>query len=389
MEQQSLIAKRMKDIKAFHVMDLLAKAKAMEAQGQHVIHLEVGEPDFDSPKAVLNAGIAAIKAGKTHYTPANGLAELREKISDFYRQRYAVDVPANRIMITPGASGALQLVMAAMIDPGDEVLLTDPGYPCNRHFVRLSEAKAVAIPVDAENHFQPSREQLEAAWTDKTKALLLASPSNPTGSLLSKKQIRDLYQIVVAKQGIFILDEIYHGLVYDQKASTALSVSDDIFVINSFSKYFGMTGWRLGWMVAPEAYIDTLEKLAQNVFLAAPTPAQYAALAAFSDEALSELEQRRQTFAKRRDYLYQALRDLGFEIANKPDGAFYLYAKCTKFSDDSFQFCHELLEKTAVAITPGIDFGENQANQYIRFAYTAPIKDMQIAIERLREYLLA
>lgn len=291
-------------------------------------------------------------------------------------------------MITPGASGALQLVMAAMIDPDDEVLLTDPGYPCNRHFVRLSEAKAVTIPVDAENHFQPNSEQLEAAWTDKTKALLLASPSNPTGSLLSEKQIRDLYQIVVAKQGIFILDEIYHGLVYDQKATTALSVSDDIFVINSFSKYFGMTGWRLGWMVAPEVYIDALEKLAQNVFLAAPTPAQYAALAAFSDEALSELEQRRQTFAKRRDYLYQALCDLGFEIANKPDGAFYLYAKCTKFSDDSFPFCHELLEKTAVAITPGIDFGENQANQYIRFAYTAPIKDMQIAVERLSKYLL-
>ncbi len=387
MSQQSLTAKRMKDIRAFHVMDLLAKAKAMEEQGRYVIHMEVGEPDFESPQAVSKAGIAAIQAGKTHYTPAKGLFALREKISHFYQQRYGIDVAVNRIMITPGASGALQLVMGAMIDPEDEVLLTDPGYPCNRHFVRLVEGKAVEIKVTAASNFQATAKQVDQYWSDRTKALLLASPANPTGSLLSKQNIQDLYRQVSKNQGIFIVDEIYHGLVYDQKETTALAISENIFVINSFSKYFGMTGWRLGWIVAPEAYVDELEKLAQNVFLAAPTPAQYAALAAFSDESLNELEERRKIFAERRDYLYSALQDLGFELDDKPDGAFYLYAKCTQFANDSFQFCHDVLEKTAVAITPGIDFGDYKANQYVRFAYTVPISEMKIGVGRLQEYL--
>ena len=389
MDQSSLVAKRMKDIRAFHVMDILAKAKAMEKQGQTIIHMEVGEPDFESPQAVLDAGIAAIKAGKTHYTPAKGLLALREKICEFYRQRYDIDVPINRIMITPGASGALQLLMGSMVDPNDEVLLTDPGYPCNRHFVRLFEGKAVVIPVDATSNFQPTTEQIEKNWSAKTKALLLASPSNPAGSLLSSQQIQNLYRKIADKQGIFIVDEIYHGLVYDQKEATALSISENIFVINSFSKYFGMTGWRLGWMVVPSAYVDELEKLAQNVFLAAPTPAQYAALAAFSEETLQELDQRRHILGKRRDYLYAALLSLGFSLAEKPEGAFYIYADCTKFTNDSFQFCHDVLENTGVAITPGIDFGDYKANEYVRFAYTVATDKMEIAIERLREYLLS
>jgi len=396
---ETKVAQAAQAITPFHVMDLLAKAKQREAAGQSILHLEVGEPDFPTPEPIIRAGIAALQAGQTRYTAAQGLDVLRETIATFYQQRYDVCVNPARIFLTIGASGALQLVLSALLNPQDEVLLSDPGYPCNRNFVRLLGATPVAISVDAAQAYQPSLTALESYRSAKTRALLLASPANPTGMAIDRQRLRAYFSWAKKHHIAFIVDEIYHGLNYCPEAEpncvpTALSLAhdathDELFVINSFSKYFGMTGWRLGWVVVPEAFIPTMDKLAQNLFLAAPTPAQYAALAAFSDEAQSIMQTQVAILKERRDYLYNALLDLGFGLAEKPQGGFYLYANCQRFTDDSYAFCHDLLDKTGVAITPGIDFGDYRANEHIRFAYTLPLPKLREAVKRLRDYLQA
>ena len=379
------IADRLDDIEPFHVMALLGRARELEAQGRSIIHMEIGEPDFVTAQPIIDAGIKALQAGRTHYTPTMGLPALRQAISDYYQSHYKVDVPARRIVITPGASGALQLAFSVLINPGDAVVLADPGYPCNRHFVRLNEGETIAAHVGVESRYQLTDSILQSAWTDNTVAAMLASPSNPTGTIVSADELALMHKFVSSQQGTLVVDEIYHGLSYDRQAQTALSIADDIFVINSFSKYFGMTGWRLGWLVVPDPFVDAVDRLAQNIFLAAPTVAQYAALAAFETETIAILDERRDEFAARRDYLVTALREIGFEIPLVPDGAFYLYANCEKFSSDSFQFASDLLEKAGVAITPGIDFGEHAASKHVRFAFTTHLDNLQEGVKRIAE----
>jgi len=381
------IADRMNDIQPFHVMALLGRARELEAQGKSIIHMEIGEPDFVTAQPIIDAGIAALQEGQTHYTPTMGLPALREAISDYYQSHYGVDVPARRIIVTPGASGALQLAFSVLINPGDAVVMADPGYPCNRHFVRLNEGQSIAAKVDANSHYQLNESILKENWQEKAVAALLASPSNPTGALVNENDLKAMHDFVRQQDATLVVDEIYHGLVYDEPAKTALAIADDVFVINSFSKYFGMTGWRLGWLVVPEDYVDTVDRLAQNIFLAAPTLAQHAALAAFEPETISLFDQRRDEFAKRRDYLLPALRDLGFDIPVCPEGAFYLYANCEKFSSNSYEFVSELLEKAGVAITPGIDFGEHDANKHVRFAYTTSLENLKEGVARIKQFI--
>lgn len=385
------LAKRLKNIAPFHVMDLLAKAKQMQAEGRDIIHLEVGEPDFSSPKAAIDAGIAALKQGNTHYTAATGLPELRQAISDFYLSRYKKQVSSEQIMITPGASGALQLISSLLVDAGENLLLTDPGYPCNRHFLANINGDGILVPTEAEQGFHLTPTLTKENWNDATIGALVASPSNPTGAIMSKQQIQALHKVVTDQQGCLIVDEIYHGLTYGCDAETAVDLADNVFVINSFSKYFAMTGWRLGWLVAPEWAMKDLNKLAQNLFLAPSTPAQYAALALFEPDCIAELEARRGQFASRLNYLLPALENLGFVVPVKPQGAFYIYADISglkhALSNDSMAFCLKLLEQTGVAITPGIDFGHQQGHHFVRFAYTADIPVLTDAVNRIATFL--
>ena len=384
-------ADRLSEISPFHVVELLTRARQLEAEGRDIIHMEVGEPDFPTPDAITNAAVHAIKSGKTLYTQSLGLPELRETISSFYRTRYDVNVPASRIVITNGASGALNLAFACLANPGSEWLLTDPGYPCNRHILRVYEGRAKNIPVGPETNFQPTPDLIKQHWQKQTAGLLVASPGNPTGTLLSLPEIKQLAETCRELEGHFLVDEIYHGLTYPSEAEPAVAPSacaagDDIWIINSFSKYFQMTGWRLGWMVIPEPYIRDIEKLAQNLVLCASTPAQYGALAAFEPDTIAILESRRQAFRQRRNFLAPALEQLGFRITASPEGAFYLYCDCSALSDDSFILARNLLETAGVAATPGLDFGQNQPEKHIRFAYTTDIERLAEAVERLRRY---
>lgn len=386
-EQGPPIARRMADIGPFQVMDLLARARQLEAEGRTIIHMEIGEPDFPTPEPVVAAGIRALQEGRTHYTPALGLPALREAIATHYAERFGVAVAPERIVITPGASGALLLALGVLLDPGRRVLLSDPGYPCNRHFVRFLEGEPVAVPVGPESRFQLRAEHVAQHWDARTVAALVATPSNPTGTLLTPAELAALHLAVVERGGRLIVDEIYQGLTYGAEAGTALAISDELFVINSFSKYFQMTGWRLGWLVVPPAYVREVEKLAQNLFIAAATPAQYAALAALAPDTQAILEQRRHVFRQRRDYLVPALEGLGLHLPVVPEGAFYLYADCSAYTADSQAFSRRLLEEAGVAVTPGTDFGHHRAGHYLRFAYTTALPQLEQGMTRLKEVL--
>lgn len=381
------VARRMGGIQPFRVMELLGRAKALEAQGRSIVHMEIGEPDFATPQPIVEAGIEALRAGHTHYTPAAGLPALREAVADYYRAQGVPSVSPERVLITPGASGALQLVLDVLIDTGDQVLSADPGYPCNRNFVHLVGGEHTAVPVDATMGYRVDGARLAAHWSERVAAVMLASPSNPTGTVLDGATLADIAALVRKHDAALIADEIYQGLVYDAQAPSALTVADEAFVINSFSKYFGMTGWRVGWLVAPGDMVPELEKLAQNIFLAAPTPAQHAALAAFDPGVQEILEQRRLQFQRRRDFLVPALRDLGFEVPVMPEGAFYIYAGCGRFTDDSLSFCQSLLDEAGVAVTPGLDFGDYQAATHVRFAYTTSMEQLEKGVRRLARFL--
>ncbi|MEW7981344.1 MAG: pyridoxal phosphate-dependent aminotransferase [gamma proteobacterium symbiont of Phacoides pectinatus] len=387
MTQLPETARRMGRIQPFYVMELLARARELESRGRSIIHMEVGEPDFPTPRPVVRAGADALRDGHIHYTPAKGIPELRRAIADFYRKRYGVAVDPQRVVVTPGSSGALQLVMGALIDPGDEVLMADPSYPCNRHFAYLAGGEALAVPVGPETGYQLTPDLVERHWGERTKMVMVASPSNPTGTLLDPEALAGIHRVVRGRGGVLLVDEIYQGLTYGVGERSALDVADDLFVINSFSKYFGMTGWRLGWMVAPACYVDAVDRLAQNIFLSPPTVSQQAAMAAFSDDTLAILEERRRQFEARRDYLLPALRSLGFEIPATPRGAFYLYADCSRFTSDSFDFAMRLLEEEGVAVTPGKDFGFNRPHQHLRFAYTTGLDKLQEGIGCITRFI--
>ncbi|MBC3807229.1 pyridoxal phosphate-dependent aminotransferase [Undibacterium seohonense] len=374
---------RSQAIEPFHVMALLARANELQAAGHDVIHLEIGEPDFVTAAPIIAAGQAALANGHTRYTAARGLPQLREAISGFYQQRYGVQIDPKRILITPGGSGALLLATSLLVDPGKHWLMADPGYPCNRHFLRLIEASAQLVPVGAEVRYQLTPELVAQHWQDNSVGALVASPANPTGTVLSREELRALSQAIHARGGHLVVDEIYHGLTYGIDASSVLEVDNDAFVLNSFSKYFGMTGWRLGWLVAPEDAVPELEKLAQNLYISAPSVSQYAALACFEPATIDIFEQRRHAFSQRRDFLLPALRQLGFNIAVEPEGAFYLYADISKFGGDAYAFCQHFLETEFLAFTPGLDFGHYKAQQYVRFAYTQDLPRLQQAVDRI------
>ena len=376
-------SRRSHEIAPFHVMSLLARAQALEQAGHDVIHLEIGEPDFTTAEPVVRAGQAALAAGHTRYTAARGLPALRQAISGFYRSHYGLDIDPERILVTPGGSGALLLASSLLVDPGRHWLLADPGYPCNRHFLRLVEGGAQLVPVGPDTAYQLTPSLVEQHWNADSVGALVASPANPTGTVLSADELAALSQALHARGGHLVVDEIYHGLTYGLDASSVLQVDDSAFVLNSFSKYFGMTGWRLGWLVAPPAAVPDLEKLAQNLYISASSIAQHAALACFSAESMAIFEQRREAFRERRDYLLPALRELGFRIEVEPQGAFYLYADVSAFTDDAQAFCAHFLETEHVAFTPGLDFGFHRANQHVRLAYTQEVPRLQEAVARI------
>ncbi len=368
-------------------MELMARAHALEAEGRSIVHLEVGEPDFATAAPILEAGRRFLAGGHVHYTAALGLSQLREAISGFYHTRYGLDISPARIAVTAGASGALLLALGVLVSPGEEWLLPDPGYPCNRNLVRLLEGAPVSLKVDAASNYQPTTAGLAASWSSRTRGLLVASPANPTGTLLDPDTMAALAQAVAARGGTLLVDEIYHGLTYGVEARSALALSDDIFVINSFSKYFGMTGWRLGWLVAPPGYVREIEKLAQNIYIAPSTVAQHAALAAFHPDTITILEARREEFALRRDVLLPGLRELGFEIAAEPQGAFYVYADSAALADDSSALAEQLLTQAGVAATPGLDFGNNAPRRHMRFAYTVDRQRIGDGLARIAAFL--
>ena len=375
------------DIKPFHAMAILARCQAMQAQGRDIVHMEIGEPDFFTPQPVVHAGIQALRENLTRYTSAQGLYALRQKISQYYLNRFAVSIDPEQIIITPGASGALQLILAYVLATGKKLMLCDPGYPCNKNVAQLFKSAVISVPVDQKTQYQLNLDLLKKYWQDDVAAVLVASPSNPTGTVCSKQQLMAMAQFLSAKNSFLIVDEIYQGLVYGQESHTVAGALNNVFVLNSFSKYFGMTGWRLGWLCAGPAHIQTLHAIAQNTYLAASTVAQHAALAAFTEQTLAILEQRRQIFHQRRDLLCAALRALALQVPVVPQGAFYVYARVTKFSQDSFSFCQALLQAQGVAITPGCDFGDHQASEYVRFAYTTSEERISEGLRRLQAFL--
>jgi aspartate/methionine/tyrosine aminotransferase len=379
-------ARRADEIEPFEVMDVLSRAHALEAAGRHVVHMEIGEPDFTAPGPVVEAGVRAIRDGLTAYTAALGLPALREAIAAHYETKFGSRIAASRIAVTAGASGGLLTAAALYVDPGDEVLVPDPGYPGYRHFVRAFEGVAKTLPVSARTDFQPTLEMVRAAWGARTKGLLLGSPSNPTGTLIDKKELTGIAEFIAGRGGVLLVDEIYQGLVYGTRPWSAAGLPGEVVLINSFSKYFCMTGWRLGWVVLPEGAVRGFEKLAQHLFISAPSAAQHAALAAFLPESISILEARRGEFAKRRDFLVPALKGAGLRVPSEPHGAFYVYADC---AGDARAFARELLESEAVAATPGVDFGANGTERFVRFAYTRSLEDLQEAAMRIARFVRA
>jgi aspartate/methionine/tyrosine aminotransferase len=378
------VARRAAEIQPFVVMDVLARAQQLEAAGRRVIHLEIGEPDFTAAPQVVEAAVRALREGRTAYTATLGLPALREAIAARYFSSFSRKVGPSRIAVTSGASGGLLLTLALYVDPGDEILVPDPGYPGYRHMVRAFEGRACPLRLSAAADFQPTLAQVRAAWGRRTRGLLLGSPSNPTGTAIARTELEKIAHFVAARGGVLIVDEIYQGLAYGEEPATALGLPGEVAIVNSFSKYFCMTGWRLGWVVLPQRRMREFEKLAQHLFICAPAIAQHAALACFLPATLKILEQRRIEFGRRRDFLVPALVRAGLEVPARPTGAFYAYARCP--APDARRFALELLEREGVAATPGVDFGSNGTKRCVRFAYTQSMDDLQEAARRLARF---
>ncbi len=392
------LASRLDHIEPFYVMecakaaDEIARSPACDPArgGEPMIFLNIGEPDFTAPPPVLAAAEAALRAGRTQYTHATGLAPLRERIAAWYGTRFGVQVDPGRIVVTAGASAALQLACLALFEPGDEVLMPDPSYPCNRHFVAATGAQARLVPESPEHRFQLDAASVAANWTAATRGVLLASPSNPTGTSIAPAEMAAIAEVVRAKGGVTIVDEIYLGLGYDDAFGTsALALGEDIVSVNSFSKYFSMTGWRLGWLVLPPSLVGPVERLAQNLYICPSTIAQHAALACFEPESIAEYERRRGEFRRRRDYVVPALESLGLPVPVVPDGAFYAWADCSRHAKSSWDFCFEMMRRAHVALTPGRDFGPAAAERYLRLSFASSMDSLQAAVERLRRELAA
>jgi aspartate/methionine/tyrosine aminotransferase len=391
------ISRRAQAIEPFYVMEVAKEAAALAREvatsSQPMVFLNIGEPDFTAPPLVQEAAARAVRDGRTQYTQATGLPELRERISAWYAERWGVQVPARRIVVTAGASAALQLACLALIEAGDEVLMPDPSYPCNRHFVSAADGRAVLLPTTAAERFQLSADKVAAAWNAQTRGVLLASPSNPTGTSITPDALARIHAQVQQRGGITLVDEIYLGLSYDPAfGRSALALGEDVVSINSFSKYFNMTGWRLGWLVVPDALVPVIERMAQNLFICASTVAQHAALACFEAESIALYEQRRAEFRARRDYFVPALDALGLKVPVMPDGAFYAWADCTQACErlgvqGSWDLTFALMRQAHLAVTPGRDFGQADTGRFIRFSTASSMAHLQEAVARLRTLL--
>ena len=379
-------AARLDHIAPFHVMELVKRAAALERQGRHIIHMGIGEPDFTAPAPVVAAATRAMSDGRLQYTNSTGIPALRAAISAHYQEVFGLDVPAARIVVTAGASAALLLACATLVDPGTEVLMPDPSYPCNRHFVAAFDGRARMVPSGPEERFQLSDAMVRENWAADTRGVLLASPSNPTGTSIAHEELAKIVKTVRARNGFTIVDEIYQGLSYEAEPFSALSLGDDIIVINSFSKYFNMTGWRLGWLVVPDEMARQVEKLAQNLFICPSSIAQHAALACFEPATLAIYEERKAEFKRRRDYIVPALQELGFKVPVMPDGAFYVYADCSALSGDADRLTIDLLEQAGVVLVPGLDFGPHTEHNYIRLSYATSIENLQEAVARMKKF---
>lgn len=377
------ISARMESIEPFRVMEIVERARQIEASGSRVIHMEIGQPDFPTPSPVLRAAEAAMRTRSLGYTTTLGLPELREAISRWYSLRYGIDVPARRIVVTNGASGAFLLAAGVLVNPGDQIFMADPGYPCYRNFVRLFGGLAVPVPAPFSQAYQLRDRDIGDKWGLHSRGVIIASPSNPTGTLCPLSELATILSRTRTNGGFLIVDEIYQGLTYDGPTESALTLGEDVIVINSFSKYFCMTGWRVGWMVVPDHMLHNVEKLAQNIAICPSAPAQYAALAAFDPKTIAILEDRRVEFRRRRDYLVPALEALGFSVGPPPPGAFYVYAGLGRIPGHSAKLCMDLLERVSVAATPGVDFGDFLAGRHLRFAYTRPLEELQEGVERM------
>jgi aspartate/methionine/tyrosine aminotransferase len=393
------VTQRAQRIQPFYVMEMAKAAQALAAEARHtdrpMVFLNIGEPDFTAPPLVQAAADKAIHDGCTQYTHALGLDALRERISDWYASRFGVNVPARRIVVTAGASAALQLACLALIEAGDEVLMPDPSYPCNRHFVGAADGRAVLLPAGPEQRFQLSADQVQAHWGEHTRGVLLASPSNPTGTSIAAAELARIHNVVNQRGGITLVDEIYLGLSHDPGyGQTALALDDQVISINSFSKYFNMTGWRLGWLVVPDALVPVIERMAQNLFICASSVAQHAALACFDAASLALYEERRAAFKARRDHFIPQLNAMGLTVPVMPDGAFYAWADCRAACErlglsDSWAFAEHVMRHAHVAITPGRDFGVHAPGDHVRFSTASALQDLDTAAQRLRELLEA
>ena len=386
------LARRLDHIEPFYVMECAKAAaelaRSPECRASPMIFLNIGEPDFTAPPLVQQAAERALRAGRTQYTDATGLPALRERISQWYAERFGLSIAPRRIVVTAGASAALQLACLALVDRDDEVLLPDPSYPCNRHFVAAAEGKAVLLPASAQERYQLSAAGVSAAWSERTRGVLLASPSNPTGTSIDPEEMGRIVAAVRERGGFTLVDEIYLGLSFDERfGHSALAHGDDVVSINSFSKYFSMTGWRLGWLVVPEELVAPIEKLAQNLYICPSTVAQHAALACFEPESIAEYERRREEFRARRDFLVPALNGLGLTVPVVPDGAFYAWADCSAHSASSWDFCFDMMRRAHVAITPGRDFGHSGTERFVRLSYASSMAQLHEAVDRLGKVL--
>jgi aspartate/methionine/tyrosine aminotransferase len=381
------LASRVEQIEPFYVMELMKQAHALEHAGRDIIHMSIGEPDFTAPEPVTRAAADALQRGVTQYTNALGIAPLRAAIARHYQDTFGLDVDPARIVVTAGASAALLLACMALVDHGDEVLMPDPCYPCNRHFVSAADGRPVLIPSGPDERFQLTADHVGQHWNARTRGVLLASPSNPTGTSIEPQELRRIVEAVRARGGFTIVDEIYQGLSYDAKPVSALSLGDDVVTVNSFSKYFNMTGWRLGWLVVPQAMIGAVEKLSQNLFICASALAQHAALACFEPDTLAIYEARRLEFKRRRDYIVPALRSLGFGVPVVPDGAFYVYADVSGVNHpaagNSEALTHAMLHDAGVVLVPGEDFGFHAKDRYMRVSYATSMAKLEEAVGRL------
>ncbi|WP_158900724.1 pyridoxal phosphate-dependent aminotransferase [Burkholderia sp. L27(2015)] len=381
------LAQRVAAIEPFHVMEMAKEAVALERAGRDIIHMSIGEPDFTAPDAVIAAATDALRRGVTQYTPALGLTALRVAIAEHYAHSYGLQIDPARVIVTAGASAALLLACTALVDRDDEVLMPDPCYPCNRHFVSALEGRPVLIESGPEERFQLTAAQVEQHWGERTRGVLLASPSNPTGTSITPQELAKLVEAVRARGGFTVVDEIYQGLSYDAPPISALSLGDDVITVNSFSKYFNMTGWRLGWLVVPPDLVPAFEKLAQNLFICASAVAQHAALACFEPATLEIYEARRAEFRRRRDFIVPALGELGFKVPVVPDGAFYVYADCSDVAHaargDSAALTRAMLHDAGVVLVPGLDFGSYEPRKYIRLSYATAMPRLEEAVTRL------